>query len=216
MPRRFRLGWPKEYFFDRVDAEVRSAIDAAAKALESLGARIEEVSLPHLADSVEPSTNIALAEATHYHESQGYFPARAAEYGEDVRKQARNRAQSARSGLSERVCWKREIEGGVLTPRFDGWMRFWRRLSPIPAPHIGENEVMRCGRARDGAVSAGAGEPPGKSHGYPAISIPCGFTRAGLPVGLAADWAALGRGAVARNRARLRRRDRVAHDNIRP
>ncbi len=50
-----------------------------------LGARIENVSLPHLHESVQASTNIGLAEATDYHESQGYFPARAPEYGDDVR-----------------------------------------------------------------------------------------------------------------------------------
>jgi aspartyl-tRNA(Asn)/glutamyl-tRNA(Gln) amidotransferase subunit A len=64
VPRRLRLGWPREYFFERLDPEVRQAVEAAAKCYESLGARIEEVALPHLKDSVEPSTNIALAEAS--------------------------------------------------------------------------------------------------------------------------------------------------------
>ena len=41
-----RVGLPKDYFFDRLDGEVRGVVEAAAKKLESLGARVEEVSLP--------------------------------------------------------------------------------------------------------------------------------------------------------------------------
>src|SRR5579862_3080497 len=83
-PRKFRIGWPKQYFFERIDREVHDAIESAAKCLKSLGATIQDVSLPNLDQSVEPSTNIALAEATQYHESKGYFPAQASKYGDEV------------------------------------------------------------------------------------------------------------------------------------
>ena len=83
---RIKLGWPKNYFFDLVDPEVQTAIDAAVKLLDSMGARAEEVSLPHLEESVEASTKIGLAEATSYHRSRGYFPARATDYSEDVQR----------------------------------------------------------------------------------------------------------------------------------
>ena len=42
-PRRFRVGWPKDYFFEHVDGEVRRLVEAAAKRFKSLGARVEEV-----------------------------------------------------------------------------------------------------------------------------------------------------------------------------
>src|SRR6202789_3309316 len=38
-PRRFRLGWPKYYFFERIDPEVQQAIDVAGKVLQQIGAR---------------------------------------------------------------------------------------------------------------------------------------------------------------------------------
>src|SRR6202142_1282883 len=79
----FRLGWPKEYFFDRVDDELLKLFEGAAIVFRSMGIRVEEVSLKLPGESAEPSTNIALAEARHYHESQGYYPARATDYGED-------------------------------------------------------------------------------------------------------------------------------------
>ena len=98
-PRRFRLGWPKDYFFERIDPEVQQAIDVAGKVLQQIGARIQDVSLPHLADSQESATNIALAEATRYHQSQGFYPARTADYGERCERPARNGSASARGSL---------------------------------------------------------------------------------------------------------------------
>ena len=183
IPRRFRLGWPKEYFFDRLDAEVRRAIDAAAKTLDSLGARIEDVSLPHLADSVEPSTNIAMAEATRYHESQGFFPARAAEYGEDVRKRLEMGREVRAVDYLNAFAVKHEIEkefqaayvhvDAIIAPAL-----------PIAAPRIGENELMIESEKETVRSALVRLNRPANLTGDPAISIPCGFTGAGLPIGL--------------------------------
>jgi len=183
IPRRFRLGWPKEYFFDRVDAEVRRAIEAAGKTLESLGARIEEVSLPHLADSVEPSTNIAMAEATRYHEAQGFFPARAAEYGEDVRKRLEMGREVRAVDYLNAFAVKREIEKEFQAAfaRVDAIIA---PALPIDAPRIGENELMIEGEKETVRSALVRLNRPANLTGDPAISIPCGFTRAGLPIGL--------------------------------
>ncbi|MGH9792509.1 MAG: amidase, partial [Candidatus Acidiferrales bacterium] len=81
-----RLGWPKHYFFDRVHDEVRAAVEAAAKEYERLGAAILEIELPHLRDPDSPKSHIALAEARAYHERLGWYPWRAADYSDDVRK----------------------------------------------------------------------------------------------------------------------------------
>jgi aspartyl-tRNA(Asn)/glutamyl-tRNA(Gln) amidotransferase subunit A len=183
IPRQFRIGWPKEYFFDRVDSEVRHAIDAAAKTLESLGGRIEEVSLPHLSESVEPSTNIAMAEATRYHESQGYFPARAGEYGEDVRKRLEMGREVRAVDYLNAFVVKREAE--------HEFQRAFARVDviiaptlPIAAPRIGQNEVLIGGRKETVRSALVRMNRPANLTGDPAISVPCGFTREGLPIGL--------------------------------
>jgi aspartyl-tRNA(Asn)/glutamyl-tRNA(Gln) amidotransferase subunit A len=183
IPRRFRLGWPKQYFFDRVDAEVRQAIDAAAKTLKSLGARIEEVSLPHLAESVEPSTNIAMAEATRYHQSQGYFPARAAEYGEDVRKRLEMGREVRAVDYLNALAVKRKIEK-EFRAAFTRVDVIVAPALPIAAPRLGENEVMIEGENETVRSALVRLNRPANLTGDPAISIPCGFTRAGLPIGL--------------------------------
>jgi aspartyl-tRNA(Asn)/glutamyl-tRNA(Gln) amidotransferase subunit A len=183
IPRWFRLGWPKECFFDRLDAEVRGAIDAASNTLESLGMHIEEVSLPHLAESVEPSTNIAMAEATRYHESQGYFPARAAEYGDDVRKRLEMGRQVRAVDYLNALAVKRESEKEFQAAfaRVDAIIA---PALPIAAPRIGENELMIEGEKETVRSALVRLNRPANLTGDPAISILCGFTGAGLPIGL--------------------------------
>jgi aspartyl-tRNA(Asn)/glutamyl-tRNA(Gln) amidotransferase subunit A len=183
IPRKFRLGWPKEYFFDRVDSEVRQAIDAAVKTLESLGARVEEISLPHLAESVEPSTNIAMAEATRYHESQGYFPARATDYSEDVRKRLALGREVRAVDYLHALAVKRKIEREfhAAYARVDAIIA---PTLPITASRIGENEVVIEGEKETVRSALVRLNRPANLTGDPAMSIPCGFTRAGLPIGL--------------------------------
>jgi aspartyl-tRNA(Asn)/glutamyl-tRNA(Gln) amidotransferase subunit A len=182
--KRLRLGWPREYFFERVDEEVRSGVEAAAKRLESLGARIEDVSLRHLAEASEPSTQIALAEALEYHESQGYFPARSADYGADVRKRLEMgsavravdylKAQQARERLRADFRAAFERVDAIVAPSV-----------PIAAPKIGEDTVKIGEETQSVRGALVRMNRPANFTGFPSISVPCGFTSAGLPIGLA-------------------------------
>lgn len=184
LPARFRLGWPKDFFFDRLDDEVRRLVEATAKVFQQLGAEIQEVSLPRLGNSVDQATSAVVAEASHYHESQGYFPSRAAEYGEDVRGHLEWGhkllavdylcALRAKRDVAEDFAAAFEHVDAVIAP-----------TSPITAPLIGESEVHVAGQ-RETAVRAELLRltRPANITGHPAISIPCGFTPQGLPVGL--------------------------------
>lgn len=182
--KRLRVGWPRGYFFERIDAEIHHAVEAAAECLERFGARIEEVSLPHLAEASEPSTQIALAEALEYHESQGYFPARASQYGVDVRKrlelgsavravdylkaqQARERLRADFRGAFERV-------DVIVAPSV-----------PMAAPKIGADTVKIGDDSQSVRGALVRTNRPANFTGFPSISVPCGFTRTGLPIGLA-------------------------------
>jgi len=183
IPRRFRLGWPKQYFFERVDGEVRQAIDVAAKCFASLGARIEEVSLPHLAESVQASTNMALAEATRYHESQGYFPARQEEYSEDVRNRlAMGREVRAVDYLSAQAVQRETAR--ELHAAFEEVDAILAPALPIAAPRLGEKELEIAGERETVRSALVRMNRPANFTGNPAISVPCGFTSTGLPIGL--------------------------------
>jgi aspartyl-tRNA(Asn)/glutamyl-tRNA(Gln) amidotransferase subunit A len=162
---------------------VRNAIDAAVKTLQQLGGRIEKVPLPHLRESVQASTNVALAEATSYHESQGYFPARASDYGEDVRGRLEAGTKILAVDYLQGFAVKRMLERD-FDAAFKHVDAILAPASPIPAPRLGENEVEIAG-VQEAVRSLLVGAcRPANFTGHPALSVPCGFTSEGLPVGL--------------------------------
>ena len=182
-PRGFRLGWPKEYFFERIDPEVQRAMDVAGKVFKQIGAHMENVSLPHLADSQEPATNIALAEATQYHQSRGFYPARMADYGSDVSGRLEMGAQVRAVHYLRGFELKREVEQD-FDSAFKRVDAILAPAVPIAAPPIGQNEVKITGERETVRSALVRMNRPANLTGHPAIAIPCGFTPEGLPVGL--------------------------------
>jgi aspartyl-tRNA(Asn)/glutamyl-tRNA(Gln) amidotransferase subunit A len=184
--RKLRIGWPKNYFFARVDTEVEAAIATAVKKMEALGASTVEVGIPDVEEWTEPSTTIALAEASGYHAGEGYFPARAAEYSEDVRKRlemgmgvaavdylvARDRARWSAIVALETVFDDEKVDL-IVAP-----------ATPMVAPRVGELDVKVGGEMvalRTAVVDANR---PANFTGSPAIAVPCGFSGDGMPIGM--------------------------------
>ncbi len=183
--RRVRIGWPKNYYFERVDTDVRRLVERAAQTLvKALNGRVAEVPLSGLTERVEMATNAIVAEASFYHESQGYFPARAAEYGDDVRGHlewgAKLRAVDYMRGRAAKDEVTAEFEAA-----FEHADTIVAPATPIAAPRIGETAIRTQGE-RETTVRAELLRMarPTNISGHPAISVPCGFTQAGLPVGL--------------------------------
>jgi len=186
MLRKLRIGWPKNYFFARVDAEVEAAIAAAVKKLEALGARVVDVEIPGVAEWAEPSTAIALAEASGYHAGEGYFPSRAADYSEDVRKRlemgmgvaaadylvARDRARWSAIVALETVFENEEVDV-IVAP-----------ATPLVAPRVGELDVKVGGETLPLRTAVVDANRPANFTGNPAIAVPCGFSRDGMPIGM--------------------------------
>lgn len=183
LPKRLRIGWPSEFFFDAVDGEVRARIDEAMKAFRALGARIREVAIPSLQEANELSTSLALAEATRYHQARGFFPARASEYGEDVRA----RLEMGATVPAVEYLRAREMQR-TLTREFDAALELVDVIvapaTPTAAPQRGETEVTLGGVKETIRSALVRVNRPANFTGHPAISIPCGFTRERLPVGL--------------------------------
>ncbi|HEV2205812.1 MAG TPA: amidase, partial [Candidatus Acidoferrales bacterium] len=191
LPSKLRVGWPEHYFFERVAPEVRRLIEDAAQVFRKLGAQIVPIPMSRLAGTLLPATNdIALAEAARYHQSEGYFPARAADYSEDVRKRlelglkttavdylrGRDRKPEAVAEFSS-ACESVDV---ILAP-----------TTPIAATPIGVDEVEVDGEKETVRSALVRMNRPANFTGHPAISLPCGFTRDGLPVGMqliAAHW----------------------------
>jgi aspartyl-tRNA(Asn)/glutamyl-tRNA(Gln) amidotransferase subunit A len=182
---RFTLGIPREFFFDVLSPEVELGFEAAVRLFEKLGARFREVSIPLLAESEEAGNQIAWAEATCYHQEAGWFPGRADEYGEDVR---------TRLEMGTKVSAVDYLRACSLAAKFAGSLDSVMRgnqleallvpTTPIVAPRLGEDSVAIKGRKHGTRALLLRLNRPANLAGVPAVSIPCGLTPGGLPVGI--------------------------------
>ena len=181
--RKFRLGRPREHYWEKLDPQVRRAAEAAVRAMEMRGAVVKEVSLPHLKETRDAATDISLAEALHVHEAAGYFPQCAADYSEEVRQ----RIESGRKVPAHRYLAGFDVRKRLLA-EFDAAFQtadvIVAPTVPVPAPPIGSEFVRIDGEEIDTRRLLVGHSRPANFTGLPAISVPCGFTRDGLPIGL--------------------------------
>ncbi len=184
-PAKFTLGVPKEFFFDIISDEVRSAFMETLHSLRTPKVRIKELSLSHLEQTEDAGNQIAWAEATHYHQQAGWFPARSAEYGEDVRARLAMGTQiPATTYLAALETREKFIQQLDLTMADAGVDALAVPTTPITAPEI-DQESIRIGET-DHSTRALLlrTNRPANLAGVPAITVPCGVTPSGLPVGL--------------------------------
>jgi len=181
--RKFRLGRPREYFWEKLDDEVRRSTEAAVREMEKHGATVREISLPHLGESADAATNISLAEACYCHEAAGYFPAHAEEYSEEVRQ----RIDAGGKVLATQYLAGLDVQRRVHA-EFDAALQEVDAIVaptvPVPAPPIGAEYVEVDGKQIAVRAALVGMNRPANFTGHPAISLPCGFTRDALPVGL--------------------------------
>ena len=193
--RKIRLGLPKEHFWTRLDPEVRRRAEAAVKDMVRQGAIVREISLPTTASAVDAATTVALVEARRVHERAGYFPARASEYAADGRERLE---QGGHVSAVEFLQAREVLE--VSKAEFEAALRHVDAIvtptTPVSAPLIGAQSVW-VGDAEESVRSALVRlNRPGNFTGLPAISVPCGFTSEGLPVGLQLIGPAFGEAGI--------------------
>lgn len=195
LPRRLRLGIPTDYFWDALDPQVREIVSHAARRFESLGATIHEIPLPNIHRCGDPSTAIALAEARAYHQQEGWYPERSADYGEDVRQRLEMgndiRAVDYIASLNIRALLEKDFsplvtrKGSALAlDAADALDALLVPAVPMAAPLIGAEKVTIAEKSVAVRAELIRLNRPANYFRMPAISIPCGFTRERLPVGL--------------------------------
>jgi aspartyl-tRNA(Asn)/glutamyl-tRNA(Gln) amidotransferase subunit A len=181
----FRLGLPKGFFFDAVSPEVQFTFDHALRLLRKSDCTLKDVSIPLLFETEDAGNQIAWAEATHYHQRAGWFPARAEEYGEDVRTRldtgAKVSATAYLQAMEVRYSFIEQFHAVMAKANVDALVA---PTTPIPASMIGEETTTVCGTNHPTRALLLRLNRPANLGGLPAVTVPCGFTPEGLPVGL--------------------------------
>ena len=184
-PRKFCLGIPQQLFFDALFPEVRKAFDAALGDLSRAGMTTKDVSIPLLDETEDAGNRIAWVEAATYHQQQGYFPVQAAEYGQDVRSRLEMGGKvSAMEYLEALVIQKQFSERLHLALAEEDVDALVYPSTAIEAPLLNQETIRVSGHDYPTRALLLRHNRPANLAGVPAVSVPCGFSRRGLPIGL--------------------------------
>jgi aspartyl-tRNA(Asn)/glutamyl-tRNA(Gln) amidotransferase subunit A len=193
-----RIGIPKEYFIEGIDREVKDSVCSAIKLLGKLGAKTDEVSLPHTEYAVstyyiiapaEASSNLARFDGVQYGlRERGpliemYKSTRAAGFGSEAKRRIILGTYVLSSGYYDAYYLKALKVRTRMREDFD---RAFRDFDCIMTP-TSPTPAFRIGERTDDPLSMYLSDIftiPANLTGIPAVSIPCGHTAKGLPVGL--------------------------------
>ncbi|MGC1415696.1 MAG: amidase [Candidatus Acidiferrum sp.] len=184
-PRKFTLGIPKEFFLDVVSHDVYTVFEEALRVLKKQRATFKEISLSLLKETEDAGNQIAWPEATHYHQQAGWYPSQAADYGDDVRSRLEMGTKvSATTYLSALELREKFIQQYHLALEDSGVDAVVVPTTPITAPRIGHETIRLGDKDHSTRALLLRANRPANLGGVPAITVPCGFTPEGLPVGL--------------------------------
>lgn len=195
-----RIGIPDEYFIEGMDAEVETAVREAISVLESLGAKAERLSLPHteyavatyyLVATAEASSNLARYDGVKYglraREARDLFAmytdSRRNGFGPEVKRRIMLGTYGLSAGYYDAYYLKALKVRTLIRKDFEEAFKrcdvILTSTAPTPAFRIGEktDDPLTMYLSDIFTISANLA-------GIPGISLPCGFTQVGLPVGL--------------------------------
>ncbi len=195
-----KVGIPREYFIEGMDPEVEKAVRDAVKTLEGLGATVKEVTLPHTPYAVaayyilatsEASSNLARYDGVKYGVRAGgakdlldmYMKSRSQGFGAEVKRRIMLGTYALSAGYYDAYYKKGQQVRTLIKRDFDEAFKSVDVIATPTAPtaafKIGEKSADPLQMYLSDIFTISV-----NLAGIPGISIPCGFTKGNLPIGL--------------------------------
>ena len=198
--RGLRIGVPREYFAEGLRDDVRGAVEAALDECERLGAKLVDVSLPrakyciaayYMIATAEASSNLARYDGVHYGRRSAkpgdirdlYSASRSEGFGAEVKRRIMLGAFALSAGYYDAFYTKALKIRRMVKEDFDRAFEHADVLAcptaPTPAFRLGEKtaDPLQMYLADSYTIAVNLA-------GVPAISLPCGFSTEGLPIGM--------------------------------
>ncbi len=195
-----KIGIPKEYFVEGMDKDVEDASKKAISEIENLGAEIVEISLPHTEYAVltyyiiapsEASSNLARYDGVKYgFRAEGveslsdmYFKTRAQGFGDEVKRRIMLGTYALSSGYYDAYYLKAQKVRTLIKKDFE---EAFEKVDAIVAPTTPE-VAFKIGEKTQDPIKMYLSDVltiPCNIAGLPGISVPCGFSKDGLPIGI--------------------------------
>lgn len=208
-----RVGMPREWFADGIEPDVRKAVDDAVAVLRELGATVREVSLPsigyslptyYLLATAEASANLARYDGVKYGArveeraaslKDMYRRTRSAGFGREVKQRIMLGTFALSSGYYDAYYGKAVRARAIITRDFE---RAFEQVDLLVSP-TSPTTAFKLGEKQDDPLSMYLQDIYTIAlnlAGVPGLSLPCGFDRVGLPIGLQLVAPKLGEGRL--------------------
>ena len=194
------IGVPQEYFIEGIDPEVETAVRDALKVMESLGASTVDISLPHteyalpayyLIAPAEASSNLARYEGVKYGFRSPevdnliamYKKTRSQGFGPEVKRRIMLGTYALSAGYYDAYYKKASQVRTLIRHDFE---KAYDRCDVIAAP-VAPTPAFKIGERSEDPIQMYLTDVftiPANLAGTPGISVPCGFSSTGLPIGL--------------------------------
>lgn len=179
---RLRIGLPRNFFFENIDPDIEAAVRAGAKVFRDLGAEIVEIDLPGAEETFAQTVIQIYCDAANYHrqrlteDREAFSP----EIFERMSRGLEIPGVDYAASMRFKEAWSRTI-----ATTFESVDMILSPTTPVPALPLDDTPDLHLLTARAASLTYA-----GSLASIPGISLPCGFTANGLPIGmmLQAAW----------------------------
>lgn len=176
-----KIGVPTAFYVDDLDPEVAGVLDETVAVLKREGAEIVQVELPDQRQLTAACQFVLATEAAAFHKR--WMIERPQDYGPQVLMRLQNGLAISGVSYLEAIRWRGPALAAYLAA-VAGVDAVIAPVAPMPAPTIAESDVGNSPDAEAVIQRVTRFTRPINYLGLPSLSIPCGFTKVGLPVGM--------------------------------